>query len=250
MAHIAARELSPTARAQVQDLLGGDAENAMVQASTWADEIRNQRPPTAPWHFVDIPIGSTGYDARRDCPRGDCVVAQIERDERILADRTLLPPVRAEALRFLIHLVGDLHQPLRASDNGDRGGNEGRVVLGGRRTNLHAVWDTPVVQTPGIDAGSIAADLMSRITLADRMRWHAGDAADWANESWRVARDEIYAKLPGSGGASAPVILPAGYASAERIVVSVQLEKAGVRLGQTLNVVLSGERPSSDLHRP
>ena len=93
VAHIAARELTPAARAQVQDLLGGEAARAMVEASTWADEVRPTRPATAPWHFVNIPIGSGGYEPRRDCPRDDCVVAQIERDARIVGDRQLLPAV-------------------------------------------------------------------------------------------------------------------------------------------------------------
>ena len=100
IAHIAANELTPKARAQVSALLGGDAETAMVTASTWVDEIRPMRRDTAPWHFVDIPIGSSGYDPSRDCPRDDCVVGQIQRNQRIIADKRLATPVRAEALRF------------------------------------------------------------------------------------------------------------------------------------------------------
>lgn len=114
----------------------------MEVASTWADEIRRDRPETAPWHYVDIKVTSTGLDRGRNCPGDDCVVAQIEKDLAIVRDRTLAPPIRAEALRFLIHFVGDLHQPLHAADSHDRGGNEVRVVLDGELTNLRAVWDT------------------------------------------------------------------------------------------------------------
>ena len=98
IAQIAARQLTPSARSQVGDLLGASVESAMVEASTWADEVRPARPSTAPWHFVNVPIGSRGYDARRDCPGGDCIVAQIERQTAVVADRQLLPGVRAEAL--------------------------------------------------------------------------------------------------------------------------------------------------------
>src|SRR5260221_11761259 len=84
VAYIAARELTGTARAEVQDLLSGDAETAMVEVSTWADEIRRSRPNTAPWHFVDIPLGSAGYDPGRDCRNDNCVVAQIEREKTVL----------------------------------------------------------------------------------------------------------------------------------------------------------------------
>ena len=139
---IAADQLTPAAKLQVQQLLGtDDAATVMMDVSTWADEIRLQRPNTAPWHFVNIPVGAAGYNRARNCPHDDCVVAQIERDARIVDDRQLAAPIRAEALRFLIHLVGDLHQPLHAADNGDRGGNQVHVLSRRRNTNLHAVWD-------------------------------------------------------------------------------------------------------------
>src|SRR5262245_58886270 len=82
IAHIAARELTPAARVRVQELLGADAERALVEVSTWADEVRPQRPETAPWHYVDIPITSP-YVASRDCPRNNCIVAQIDREIEI-----------------------------------------------------------------------------------------------------------------------------------------------------------------------
>jgi hypothetical protein len=130
-----------------------------------------------------------------------------EREKMVLADRQLAPPVRAEGLRFLIHFVCDIHQPLHAADNGDRGGNEVKFILGRRRrTNLHAIWDTALVQTLGRDAAIVADDLASRITPVERNSWQAGDARARANESFRVASSEIYAKLPGSGGPAVPII--------------------------------------------
>jgi nuclease S1 len=139
VARIAADELTPRAKAAVADLLGGDATAGMIRASTWADEIRPSRPETAPWHYVNIEITSTGYDAARDCPNDACVVAQVERDAKIVWDSAISKPVRADALRFLIHFVGDMHQPLHCSDNQDHGGSSVRVVFEGHRTNLHAI---------------------------------------------------------------------------------------------------------------
>src|SRR5882757_7230325 len=100
VAAIAARELTPAARARAARLLGGEA--MLVLDSNWADEIRDQRRDTGRWHFVDIPLTAPGYDPRRDCPDRACVVAQIENDMRILGDRRLSDGARAEALRFLI----------------------------------------------------------------------------------------------------------------------------------------------------
>src|ERR1700680_3693856 len=160
IALIAADQLSPAAKRQIQQLLGTeDVAAGMEEVSTWADEIRRERPNTASWHFTDIPIGSNSYEPRRDCPRDQCSVAQIDSEERILADRKLLAPVRAEALRFLIHFIGDLHQPLHSANNNDRGGNEIHVILGNRHTNLHAVWDVDTVRALGRSPEEIAHDL-------------------------------------------------------------------------------------------
>src|SRR5512146_978956 len=229
IAVIAADRLSPAARQQISAILGDDPKRALQEASNWADEIRRSRHNTAPWHYVNIPAGSSGYVAVRDCPRDDCVVTQIERDERIIADRHLLAPVRAEALRFLIHFIGDVHQPLHAADNNDRGGNEVRVVLGTRRTNLHAVWDSDVVRALGRGPESAASALERQITDVERNSWESGGPATWANESWDIARREIYRGLPGGSG-TAPVILPRDYAKREERVAASELMRAGVRL--------------------
>ena len=238
VALIAASELSPAAKAQVEQFLGGDAASTMANVSTWADKIRRDRPQTGPWHYVNIEITSGGYDAARDCPNEACVVAQIRKDAAIVGDKTLALPVRAEALRFLIHFVGDLHQPLHASDNHDRGGNQVRVVLNGERKNLHAVWDTAVVEALGDDPRTVAPVLERQITVADKQRWSQGAVVDWANQSFQVAKTKIYPTLPGTGGTDAPVILPPDYAQRQADITRTQLERAGVRLATLLNKVL------------
>jgi len=235
VAQIAAHELNAHAKAQVETLLGGDS---MADVSTWADTIKFHRHETSPWHYVDIEIESRGYDAARDCPTGDCVVAQIERDERILADRSLATPVRAEALKFLIHFVGDLHQPLHCADNHDRGGNEVKVILGRHSTNLHAVWDNDVVKALGRDPDTVAAKLEGQVSSQQSAQWQRGSVADWASGSFQIARREIYGHLNGTGSTDAPIILSRDYARAQNAVVSEQLEKAGVRLASILNRAL------------
>lgn len=231
--------LTPAAKSQVEDLLGNpDATSGMVRYSTWADEVRPERRDTAPWHYVDIEIGSNGYNVARDCPNDDCVVGQIERDVAILKNTSLAKPVRAEALRFLIHFIGDETQPLHCGDNHDRGGNEVRVILNGEQTNLHAVWDTAVVEVLGDDPATVAAHLSATITRAEEAAWSKGAPISWANECWRVAKQHIYADLPGSGGSSAPIVLPADYANKKSAIAAEQLQRAGVRLALTLNALL------------
>jgi hypothetical protein len=184
---------------------------------------------------VDIEITSAGYNAARDCPNDACVVTQVRKDTAIVGDRALAQPVRAEALRFLIHFVGDLHQPLHASDNHDRGGNEVQVVLNGERKNLHAVWDTAVVEALGNDPGTVAATLEGQITVAEKRQWSQGSVVDWANQSFQIAKTKIYPALPGTGGTAAPVILPPDYAHRDADIVRILIERAGVRLATLLN---------------
>ena len=237
VALIAAHRLTHAARAQVADLLGANVHGAMEAASTWADEIRDEHPETERWHFVDIEISAAGYDAARDCPGGNCVVSQIRRDERLVADTRLTTSARAEALRFLIHFVGDIHQPLHCADHHDRGGNDVRVMLRGEETNLHAVWDTTVVAALGDDPAAVSAGLEARITPRQARAWSRGGPADWANESFAIAKRTIYGPLRAAEGE--PIQLPDDYAIRERPVAAEQLEKAGVRLAMVLNTAFS-----------
>ncbi|HVV28392.1 MAG TPA: S1/P1 nuclease [Rhizomicrobium sp.] len=232
IAAVALHELSPPARRQVAALLGSEA--MLVHDSNWADEIREQRPQTGPWHYVDIPLGANGYDARRDCGGGDCVVAQIGDDISRLGDRRLPPQARAEALRFLIHFVGDIHQPLHAVDDDDRGGNAVRVYLPGDRTNLHHIWDTEAVEALGPDIAAIADDIVRTTPPVQKKSWQAGDPAAWATESYRIARDGIYPMVRGRH----TMRLKPAYLRDEAPIVRLQLAKAGVRLAWLLNTAL------------
>ena len=233
VARIAAYNLTPSAHLRISQLLGGDAPALMVLDSNWADEIRADRPETVGWHFVNIEIGAKGYDPRRDCANDNCVVAQIGRDMAVLRDRQASHSARLEALRFLIHFVGDLHQPLHAADRHDKGGNSVIVYQGRRRSNLHRVWDEDVVEAQGADPMADAAAIETGLSPQDKARVMTGTPADWANETFQVAAHEIYARLPGSG----PVRLPRDYVSRERATVRQQLGRAGFRLPALLNAI-------------
>lgn len=234
VAGLAARELSPQARAEIGRLLGGEAGAMMVHGSNWADEIREQRPETGPWHYVDIPLQASGYVAARDCPYTDCVVAQIGADARVLGNRRLADAQRAEALLFLIHFVGDVHQPMHAVDNDDKGGNAIRVYAGRDRTNMHHLWDQQLVEILGLDAGRIAAALDAGLSPQRKAQIARGTAADWANQSFQIARSDVYGVTQGRRN----VDLPNWYERKEAPVVRAQLAAAGVRLAWMLNTIL------------
>lgn len=227
-AHLAARALTPKARAAVGRLLGGDAETMLVLDASWADEVRAERPRTASWHYVNVERDSAGYDARRDCPQGDCVVAQIGRDTAILKSRAPAP-VKAEALKFLIHFTADMHQPLHVADDHDRGGNNRMLFYRGNRVSLHHLWDDDVVRAQDRDPARLASVIGRGLTPAQRRTLAAGRPADWADDSFHVAQG-IYDGLHGNR-------LPDDYARRQGGLVRLQLAKAGLRLAAILNAV-------------
>jgi hypothetical protein len=168
----------------------------------------------------------------RDCPRGDCIVAKIEQFEPVLADRQASKRQRLEALKYLVHFVGDIHQPLHVSNNNDRGGNDVKVSFRAYSTNLHAVWDTGIVELV-LDRTSAAmpSQLVQDSTPGKRDSWSKGNPAAWANEGYEIAAYIIY-ELPHAG------TLPDSYEAEALPIVNGLLERAGVRLATVLNACL------------
>ncbi len=255
---IAYRHLTPPAKAKVDALLAGDTDTLtapdFASRATWADKYRNGHRETAPWHFVDIEIDhpdlnsacfgfpplAPGNAASRG-PAQDCVVDKIEEFAAELRSPATSPAERLLALKFQMHFVGDIHQPLHASDHNDRGGN--CIALepspSGQAKNLHAYWDTGVVEPLGTSAQDIAARLDGQITLAQAKAWSGGDPKSWAMESFQLSRSDAY-KLPARPTCSdhGSVALSTAYQAMAQRDAAVQLEKAGIRIAFLLNRAL------------
>jgi hypothetical protein len=239
VARIAQAQLSAKVRAKVDAILGPGA--TIVSVSSWPDTIRRDRPETASWHFVDIPIDQPHLDMARDCPKGECVLDAIARFRAALKDPATPPAARKEALMFVIHFVGDMHQPLHSSDNKDKGGNDVHVSLDGRQTNLHSVWDTAMLSRMGKE-DELYPGLLKE-ARKNRKNWSKGTVESWAGESHRIAVDVTYGKLPvrpvaGAPNTATPIQLDAAYEQAADPVIRVQIEKAGDRLARVLNEAL------------
>ena len=240
VAEIAHRRLSPAATRHVQELLGGNASLASI--ASWADDVRDQRPETANWHFVDIPLAERGYSAARDCrsrDRGDCIVQALPRALAALRDAHTAKPERIEALMFVVHFVADLHQPLHAVQD-DRGGNTFPVkfFLDPRRqravdTNLHQVWDFGLIRSQVWDWGAYVMRLESDwLQRADRVVIRAGSIAEWATESHDIAAIAVFA------GVERGATLGDDYIARARPWLDRQLGIAGLRLAALLNDAL------------
>jgi S1/P1 Nuclease len=223
----------------------------MLSEATWADRYRSGHPETGDWHFVDIELehpdlqsacfGFPAANPASEGPAHDCIVNKVSEFTKELADRTTPATERLLALKFLLHFVGDMHQPLHVSDNHDKGGNCVLVSLGGpRAVKLHGYWDTGVLQSLGEDPQAAAEALVGRITPQNKAAWEKGGPQTWALEGFDIAKNVVYTigSKPGCTRDPSPLSLPPGYDQTARDTAAVQLEKAGVRLAAVLNGAL------------
>jgi hypothetical protein len=260
VAQIARAYLTPAVLTKVDALLAGDTSNPltphdMASEAVWADVYRGAgHKETVQWHFVNIELDkpdlasacfnfpSLGGRAASEGPADDCITDKITEFAKALSNPATSPQERITALRYVLHFVGDIHQPLHAADNHDRGGNCVQLALGGPRTqNLHSYWDTGVVEALGTDPVATSRRLVAAIKPEQAKLWSSGGPKAWAAESFDVARRSVYTigSKPGCDGGQGPIPLPAGYADAAKVVVTEQLQKAGIRLALVLNSAFS-----------
>jgi hypothetical protein len=284
VALIAEKHLTPEARQLVQKLLGenpidvklkrwcGNATtDLLLDAATWPDDVRNER-GNGPWHYIDIPRGTHKGELREYCGGAGCVTRAIEEQRAILKDTSADPLKRAEALRYLVHFVGDMHQPLHAINNADNGGNCVPVkyfhhppLLNASRPereeyspNLHQLWDTEIVERD--------MELSSPLRYADELeeRFHSESGAweaagihveSWAWESHERAEAAVYGGFSEKIGIEPDVKLKSCaennhmgkrmlakhldasevYQSSAAKAAETSLAEAGVRLAMILN---------------
>jgi hypothetical protein len=257
---IAQSFLEPGTRRKVDEMLNADPDfltaHDIASASTWADKYRDAningaRMGTGQWHFIDIEIDAPNLDQAcfghpaippgtpaSSGPANDCSVDKIDEFAAELADPATAAGERVVALKFLLHLLEDLHQPLHAADDHDRGGNDKRAAAAGLHWGpLHHYWDTEFVQMLGPDPRQIADELIRRISPLDVRDWSRGTPTDWVWESFRMAKADAYGQLP-PPNARGGYPLPASYVAMARRDVALQLSKAGVRLAAMLNRAL------------
>ncbi len=224
IAQLAQKQLTPAARLEVDRLLSLEPGATMASVSSWADEHRS--PKTARWHFVNFPRGTCEYDASRDCEGGQCVVAAIEQQADVLAT-SVDDGTRLRALKYLVHFVADVHQPLHAGYADDKGGNKFQVQAFGHGSNLHRVWDHDLVANR---AGG-AEQLLRELTPRSGAPMHeAFLPSKWAEESCRaVADDRFY---------PAGHVLPEDYGQVNDAALKDRMAKASRRLASILNSVM------------
>lgn len=254
---IADRLLTPRTQAAVAQLLAGDLDKygrpsgrtSLEAVSVWADEIYGTPAAHARWHYDNAPVCGRATPAGV-CRDGECGSEQLKGLLRVMADRRAAPRERNEALKWVVHLVGDLHQPLHAADNDDRGGNSVQVALAGVQTrgreSLHRAWDNDLVklalgarnrqQVPG-NIGALAGEARALVAQAGQ-----GNPDTWVSESNNLARNVAYRyrSFACDRPAAGIVVLDATYVADASGLVRERLLLAGGRLASLLNQSLGG----------
>jgi hypothetical protein len=253
VASVAWRQMRPDTRRAVARLLAQgrlldtpDCPVATIeQASVWADCIKplgDRFTYAYSWHYQNVNICKP-FDLKAPCKDGHCVSAQIERNARLLADPKVPQREKVMALAFLVHFVGDLHQPMHAGDHDDLGGNKVPVNYGliGGRVNLHSIWDgwlaERAITTPPADA----AGLLATVSAAERERIAGGSVEDWSREYWGKARDLAYKTIIADPCGEPPATRPTlTEAQVQALIPAVRANvvEGGIRLARLLDDAL------------
>jgi len=233
---LAMQGLDPTASAWIEDLLGSKDVAAIDKACNWPDRARDNPDWdwSAPQHYVNIPRSTSRYDRQRDCPDGLCVTEAIKKYAGQLRDplqdnSQIDRRQQWEAFAWLCHLVGDLHQPLHAGYQEDRGGNYVDISYMGEAINLHQFWDSAVIREyMGPDGNWQKPPLSDNSILAGKP-WDPVETDAWTEESHRLAGEAAYP--PGAG-------IQADFAEKSWLLIRQQWLRAGGRLARILNAVV------------
>ena len=245
VAAIADAQLSGLARAHVKELLG-EAES-LDEAANWPDEMKSAPTPfwqktASPWHYVTL--NGVVYDHAPS--EGDALEA-LDRFSATLRDPNASREEKQLALRFIVHLVGDLHQPLHVGKCCDRGGNEVKVKWFGRDLNLHSIWDTTLLEEQQLSFTEYSARLQRHIGNDDVIAWWDINPRDWISESAQI-RETIYPATPPKGAKGKkgePEVPELSYAYIYKFtpVMEDRLSRAGVRLAAYLNAIYAEPQP-------
>ena len=235
IATIAEKHLTTNTKNIVNTYLKGET---MSEASTWADEIGDdpKYKKTASWHYINLPLGLTkeqftDYVIKQD---KDNVYTAILKAEANLKDKTLSLDQKNEALKFLIHLVGDAHQPMHVSRAEDKGGNNVQVRFNGKGTNLHALWDGKLIDHEGFNY----AEMAKKYDWANPdqvKKWQADSPMQWLWESYQVST-QIYDEVQPGGNIDEDTY------KKSIAIIHLRVAQAGVRLAGVLNKLLNDQK--------
>jgi hypothetical protein len=227
-------DMEESTQDKVIELLAVDGRyDRFLDSCLWADEVRGRDATYDRWttaHYVNLPRGATDFDIERDCANTFCVVEGIIESRNLLAASDEVNRERLDALRFLGHIIGDIHQPLHAGYADDRGGNDTQIMLFGNETNLHSAWDWGLIDHTGKRWIDYASELYFDISNSDRAEWTSEDPGSWSVESFEIVYASAYDLDDG--------IVGQDYYDRHIELIETRIQQAGVRLADWLDNLL------------
>ncbi len=237
---IAENHLSANAKTAVKELLG---DASLADVSTWADEVRNQPEyrHTGSWHFLNLPLGLSypEFEKQVEGMSQENVYSALLNEEHILSDKTTTREQKTEALKFIVHFVGDLHQPMHISRAEDKGGNTIQLNYEGMGTNLHSLWDTKLLEHQGLTYEQLA-DQYDHASPEQIRQWQNDPLMKWIWESYEIS-SRLYAEIDAMKSRT----IDDNYYQAHIAIIRERIEKAGIRLAGVLNQLFSKGLPPS-----
>lgn len=227
---IAENHLSAKAKAGVQALLGAQS---LADVSTWADEVRldPEYRQTASWHFLNLPLGLTfpEFKQRVESMKTENVYSVLQQQEHILVNPSSSRQQQIVALKFIVHFVGDMHQPMHVSRAADKGGNTIQLNYNGYGTNLHSLWDTKLLHQAGTSYERLAKKY-DHPTPEQIRKWQSDPVITWVWESYELST-RLYAEVAAMRGHK----INNRYYETHISIIQERIEKAGIRLAGLLN---------------
>ncbi len=229
---IATDHLTAEAKSAVHDLIG---DTTLSSISTWPDEVRSQPAyhQTASWHFINLPLGLSyaDFELKVKGMTQDNVYTALRRQEQILGSTSSTRAEKVEALKYIVHFVGDLHQPMHVSREEDKGGNTIQLNYDGNGTNLHALWDSKLIDRQGLTYEQMASTY-DHATPAQIKQWQSEPLLQWIWESYQ-ASSKLYAEVDAMKSRA----IGDQYYQDHIGIVADRIEKAGIRLAGVLNTI-------------
>lgn len=207
--------------------------NHLADVANWADKIRQKNEEEKPWHYTNIKEGEWTYEAARDCSNGNCVTEKIKEFAAVLKNIENPLNKRKDALKYLVHFVGDVHQPLHLGNQKDRGGGKIRLFYSGKNVNLHYLWDGGLIDWEKESLLEYAMRLNMRLLDSEKSEWLSSNISGWANESRYLALKYAYS--------IEKMDLSKQYLSRSREILDQRMIQAGVRLAGLLNRIFNSE---------
>jgi hypothetical protein len=241
VARIAENHLSPKARQAVHVLLG---KETLADVSNWADEIRPlpEYKYAAPLHYINVPSGLdyNAFSKAVTSQQTDNIYTAIMQCKKKLLDKTVTREQKTEALKFLVHFVGDAHQPMHVSRAEDKGGNTIQVQFDGKGTNLHALWDSKLIEHQAFDLEKMLKNY-DQAGNKEIAAWQHDEVLKWLFESYQIC-DTLYAETAKENK------LTEDYYTAHIPIVEKRIDKSGIRLAGLLNEIFKDGLPEGNIH--